>query len=138
MRSKSIGSGIFLLLLISSFVFACANKQESTKSPQTQSVKADTSHARITFIELGSVKCVPCRQMQPVMKAIEKKFAGQVKVVFYDVWQKDQNHYAYDYHINLIPTPVFLDENRNEIFRHEGFFPEKKITEFLKQQGLQL
>lgn len=138
MRIKLIGIGIVLLLLISNFVFACAKKQEDTKASQTAVAKADTARAKITFIELGSVKCIPCRQMQPVMKAIEKKFAGQVKVVFYDVWRKDQNHFAYDYHINLIPTQVFLDENGNEIFRHEGFFPEKEITEFLKQQGLRL
>ena len=138
MRIKLIGIGIVLLLLISNFVFACAKKQEDSKTSQVAVVKADTTPAKITFIELGSVKCVPCRQMQPVMKAIEKKFVGQVKVIFYDVWQKDQNHFAYDYHINLIPTQVFLDENGNEIFRHEGFFPEKEITEFLKQQGLHL
>ncbi len=40
----------------------------------------------ITFVELGSVKCVPCRMMQPVMKNIEKKYGAQVKVIFYDIW----------------------------------------------------
>ncbi len=137
MRNKSIGSGLFLLLIISSFAFSCTKKQEDTKTPQTTVVKADSIQAKITFIELGSVKCVPCRQMQPVMASIEEKFTGQVKVIFYDVWQKDQNHFAYDYHIDLIPTQVFLDAQGNEIFRHEGFFPEEEITEFLKKQGLQ-
>ncbi len=137
MRTKSIENRLFLLLIISSFAFSCAKKQEATKTTQTPLVKADSIQAKITFIELGSVKCVPCRQMQPVMKAIEEKFTGQVKVIFYDVWQKDQNHFAYDYHINLIPTQVFLDAQGNEIFRHEGFFPEEEITKFLKKQGLQ-
>jgi hypothetical protein len=28
---------------------------------------------KVTFVELGSVNCIPCRMMQPVMKAIEGK-----------------------------------------------------------------
>jgi len=31
-----------------------------------------------------------------------------------------------------IPTQVFLDENGKEFFRHEGFFPEEKITKGVK------
>ena len=29
---------------------------------------------KVTFVELGSVNCIPCKQMQPVMKAIEEKY----------------------------------------------------------------
>ena len=90
----------------------------------------------ITFVELGSVNCIPCRQMQPVMKAIGEKYGEQVKVVFYDVWKEDQKQYAEKYRIRLIPTQVFLDENGKEIKRHEGFFPEKDIDAFLKSKGL--
>ncbi|MEJ2545559.1 MAG: thioredoxin family protein [Calditrichaceae bacterium] len=90
----------------------------------------------ITFVELGSVNCVPCKMMQPVMKAIEQKYSEQVKVVFYDVWQSDQRHYAQDYKIRVIPTQVFLDNDGNEILRHEGFFPEEEIDKFLQDKGL--
>src|SRR5512135_2324553 len=90
----------------------------------------------ITFVELGSVKCIPCRQMQPVMKAIEEKYSGQVEVIFHDVWKEDQRHYAKQYGIRVIPTQVFLDHNGRELMRHEGFFPEKEIDAFLQGQGL--
>ncbi|MFA6542260.1 MAG: hypothetical protein WCT99_11740 [Bacteroidota bacterium] len=33
----------------------------------------------ITFIELGSVNCIPCKKMQPVMKAIEQNTAKRSK-----------------------------------------------------------
>ncbi len=92
--------------------------------------------AKVTFIELGSVKCVPCRAMQPVMKAIEEKYAGQVLVVFHDVWQSDQRQYAEKYGIRVIPTQVFLDKDGKEFFRHEGFFPESEIHKLLEKQGL--
>lgn len=91
---------------------------------------------KVTFVELGSVNCIPCKQMQPVMKAIEEKYGDQVKVIFYDVWKADQKKYAQKYGIRLIPTQVFLDEEGKEFHRHEGFYPEEEIDKLLKTKGL--
>lgn len=91
---------------------------------------------KVTFIELGSVNCIPCRMMQPVMKAIEGKYGEQVRVVFYDVWTQAHEAYGRQYAIRLIPTQVFLDENGIEFFRHEGFFPEEEIDRLLQNRGL--
>ena len=90
----------------------------------------------ITFVELGSVNCIPCVKMQPVMKNIEAKYEQQVEVIFYDVWQEDQKVKAKEYGIRLIPTQVFLDASGREIFRHEGFFPEEEIDQLLRSHGL--
>jgi len=89
---------------------------------------------KITFIELGSVSCIPCKKMQPVMKNIEKKFGEQIKVVFYDVMKQKEK--IDEYKMKLMPTQVFLDENGKEIYRHEGFYPEKDIEKFLRSKGL--
>ena len=91
---------------------------------------------KVTFIELGSVKCIPCKQMQPVMKAIEAKYGEQVKVTFYDVWTPEQKPFAKKYGIKLIPTQIFLDEKGKEFFRHEGFYPEKEIDKLLQGKGI--
>jgi len=96
------------------------------------------SKPNVTFVELGSVNCIPCKKMQPVMKAIEEKYSDQVKVIFYDVWTAEQNPYADKYKIKLIPTQVFLDENGKEFFRHEGFYPEKEIDKLLQGKGLKV
>ena len=98
---------------------------------QTKEVKP-----KVTFIELGSVNCIPCKQMQPVMKSIEEKYGEQIKVVFYDVWKAEQKHYAQKYGIRLIPTQVFLDADGKEFHRHEGFYPETEIDKILKKEGL--
>lgn len=94
------------------------------------------SKPKITFIELGSVRCVPCRQMQPVMDSIRTKYSGVVEVVFYDVWTKEQKNKAKEYKIRVIPTQVFLDENGKEIHRHEGYYPLEEIEKFLKSKGI--
>ena len=109
-----------------------------TTVPQKKSPAPVDKKCTITFVELGSVKCIPCRQMQPVMKAIEKKYGSQVKVVFYDVWKPEQKKYAKQYGIKLIPTQVFLDAAGKEFFRHEGFYPEAEIDKLLQKQGLKI
>jgi thioredoxin 1 len=90
----------------------------------------------VTFIELGSVSCIPCKKMQPVMKAIERTYAGKVDVIFYDVWTPAHKQFAQKYGIRLIPTQVFLDANGKEFFRHEGFFPESEIVKLLTGRGV--
>jgi thioredoxin 1 len=113
-----------MLITITCLAAASAWAQEKTDKPL------------VTFVELGSVKCIPCRQMQPVMKAIEAKYGGQVKVLFYDVWKSDQRDYAEKYGIKLIPTQVFLDKEGKEFFRHEGFYPVTEIDTLLQKRGL--
>ncbi|MBE2280582.1 MAG: thioredoxin family protein [Ignavibacteriaceae bacterium] len=97
---------------------------------------AQNNKPKVTFIELGSVNCIPCKEMQPVMAAIEKKYGEQIKIIFYDVWKKDQKKYAGIYNVKLIPTQVFLDENGKEFHRHEGFYPEAEIDKIQINQGL--
>ncbi|HEX2983864.1 MAG TPA: thioredoxin family protein [Ignavibacteriales bacterium] len=112
-----------------------------TVSVSAQDKKKDApkeAKPKITFVELGSVNCIPCKKMQPVMKAVEKKYGPQIKVIFYDVWQNDQSKYADEYKIRLIPTQVFLDENGKEIGRHEGFYAEEDMDKFLQSKGLKV
>lgn len=106
--------------------------------PQKKSPTIVDKRSPITFVELGSVNCIPCRQMQPVMKAIEKKYGDRIKVIFYDVWKPEQRIYAEQYGIKLIPTQVFLDAAGKEFFRHEGFYPEAEIDKLLQKQGLKI
>ena len=92
----------------------------------------------VTFIELGSVNCVPCKAMQPVMESIRKKYSSQVSVLFYDVWTKVGAPYGQKYQIRVIPTQVFLDGNGKEYYRHEGFFPEEELLKILVKGGVKL
>ena len=72
------------------------------------------------------------------MKSIGQKYGEQIEVIFYDVWTDEGYKYSETYKIQLIPTQVFLDENGQEFYRHEGFFPEKEIDKLLQKQGLKI
>ena len=107
------------------------NEQAAEKTEPT-----DKEEAVVTFVELGSVKCIPCRQMVPVMEAVEKEYKGKVKVVFHDVWTDEGKPFAKQYKIRVIPTQIFLDAEGKEFHRHEGFYPKDQIDKILKKQGL--
>jgi len=126
-------SGLFVTLLLF-FAISCNSQQKSVAAEKTQDKKEINYKA--TFIELGSVRCIPCQQMQPVMKSIEEKYGKQVKVLFYDVWTEAGAPYAKQYNIEAIPTQVFLDETGKEYFRHVGFFPEAELVKVLQQKGV--
>ena len=95
-----------------------------------------TGKYKVTFIELGSVRCIPCQKMQPVMKSIEEKYGREVKVVFHDVWTEAGAPFAKQYGIEAIPTQVFLDMDGKEFFRHVGYFPEEELVKVLQQKGV--
>jgi thioredoxin 1 len=132
-----------LLTVVSSSGFA-ANSPADQSNPPIWAVKGevlitnrldiDFSKYLVTFIELGADRCIPCRQMQPIMKDIAKTFADRVQVVFYDVWKDPEP--ARKYKIQLIPTQVFVDQKGNEVFRHVGLFPKEEILELLKKHGI--
>ncbi len=109
--------------------------QETRRSvPATQTEPRD-AHL-VTFVELGSVRCIPCKMMQPIMAEIEKEYGPQVKVVFHDVWTPEGQPYAAKYRIQAIPTQVFLDREGKEFFRHMGFYPKEEIVKVLQTQGV--
>ena len=121
---------LILMFLISLSLFAVENQIEKPDTISVDSVQT----AKITFIELGSVKCIPCKMMQPVMKEIEEDFGDIVTVIFYDVWTKEDKKYSKQYNVKMIPTQVFLDENGEEFFRHEGFFSKEEIAKLIEKQ----
>jgi thioredoxin 1 len=126
-----------LLLVLAGLLWTGAStRAQGKEAPPAPPDSMAAQEPLVTFVELGSVKCIPCKAMQPVMRSIEKKYAGRVKVLFYDVWKEEQKHYAEKYGIRLIPTQVFLDKNGKEFFRHEGFYPEAEIDKLLRNKGV--
>ena len=118
---------IVLLLLVTILLGSNARNSQQNKN----AIKY-----KVTFIELGSVRCIPCQKMQSVMKSVEKKYGSQVKVVFHDVWTPEGKPFGKQYGIEAIPTQVFLDENGKEFSRHEGFFPEEELIKVLQSKGV--
>ncbi len=101
-----------------------------------QKAEKSANQAKVTFIELGSVRCIPCQKMEAVLDSIRTKYPKEVKVIFYDVWTPAGKPYAKQYGIQAIPTQVFLDKEGKEYFRHVGYFPEKEVVKVLEKKGV--
>jgi thioredoxin 1 len=104
--------------------------------PNGEKTKVKKTNYQVTFIELGSVRCIPCKMMQPVMKSIEEKYRNTVKVEFHDVWTEKGRPFATKYGISAIPTQIFLDKDGKEYYRHEGFFPENELIKIIELKVL--
>jgi len=136
LKNKIMKIQIAVLLLAVFTLISCKKSNtESTHDAGGVSGKDSIKH-KIEFVELGSVNCIPCKKMQPVMKSIEEKYKGLVKVTFHDVWKDEAP--AKKYGIDLIPTQVFLDANGKELMRHQGFYAEEEIDKFLQSQGVNI
>lgn len=121
------------LILISIMILILGFTNISCESSNVQEKeKTDTTDVqKVTFIELGSKDCIPCKMMQPVMDEIEHEFSQSIKVVFHDVKTKSGAQIGKKYKIRVIPTQIFLDKQGEEFFRHEGFLAKEKIQEIL-------
>lgn len=136
-KKKIIISSLVIILIIFISVYSLRNTETQTAAnSEKPAVTNSEIKYKATFIELGSVRCIPCQKMQPVIKSIEEKYRDQVKVIFYDVWTPKGKEDTKQFIFDGIPTQLFLDENGKEYFRHVGFFPEDEIVKILKQKGV--
>ena len=135
-----------ILLVLFASLAGCCGKSSEISSPvkSSETTESETIEQtkpkqpggpKVTFIELGSVRCIPCIAMQEVMKEIEQEYGEQVRIVFYDVWTPQGEPFARQYGIRVIPTQVFLDNTGQEFFRHEGYFPKEELVEVMRRQG---
>ncbi|MEW6116008.1 MAG: thioredoxin family protein [Nitrospirota bacterium] len=97
-------------------------------------LKKAKKEGKVVMLELGSVGCIPCEQMKPVMQKLSTNYKGKLEVIFIDV--KKDRETAMRYGVYMIPVQVFLDKNGKEVYRHMGYFSYEEIVPVLKKMGL--
>jgi thioredoxin 1 len=88
------------------------------------------------LVDFGANSCIPCRQMRPVLKEVDKEYAGKTRVLIIDVYKYQD--LAREYKIQLLPTLVFFDPKGKEAFRHMGVLDKEKIVAKLKEIGMSI
>jgi thioredoxin 1 len=86
------------------------------------------------LLDLGSVGCIPCEKMKPILAELKTELAGKVEVQFIDIAQDAAA--ADKYGIQTIPTQIFFDAKGDEVTRHIGFMPKSDIQAQFKQMGI--
>lgn len=92
------------------------------------------AEGKIVMLELGSVGCIPCEQMKPVMQKLRETYTNKLEVIFIDV--RRENKTGRRFGVNMIPTQVFLDKDGKEFHRHIGFYSYEEIGPVLKKAGI--
>lgn len=122
---------IYLLAIIILAV-SCSKKNDAEQNEKQKS----NSAAIVKFIEVGSDKCVPCKQMKEVTANITAKYKEQLDFEMIDI--NKEKDAASKYGVQLIPTQIFYNKDGKEFFRHVGYFPEEKIDSLLQANGLKI
>jgi len=63
------------------------------------------------IIDFGADSCIPCKEMAPVLKKLNKEWQGKVIVKFVDVWKYPDA--SGDFPVQMIPTQFFFDAQGN-------------------------
>jgi len=74
--------------------------------------------------------------MAPILDGLKKEYAGILQVDFIDVWENPNAGQKYG--IRAIPTQIFYDASRKELYRHMGFMSKEQILDTFKNLGVEL
>ena len=122
-------------------VAACGSDGNAEADSMAESESQTTSSNRPaggvpTLVDLGSNSCVPCQQMESELEELDAVTGEALDVIVIDVNQNRSA--ASEYAIRLIPTQVFLAEDGEELYRHEGFISCEDMLSRWEQLGYNL
>jgi thioredoxin 1 len=126
---------LIVATLAATVVAAVALKQGKSESKDVAAASGPRS-AVPRLVDLGAGKCIPCKQMAPILEELKKEYAGKMEVEFIDVWKNPDAGKAYA--VEMIPTQIFYDASGTELFRHTGFFGKEDILGKWKELGVEL
>ena len=123
MLKKRFGLTALVLIFLS---MSIAHAQDFSTVPEK---------GKVTMVDLGAKKCIPCKMMAPIMEKMEKAYEGRAEIIFIDVWENREQ--APRFKIRAIPTQIFFNEKGEEVYRHVGFLKEESIIGQLTKMGVE-
>lgn len=88
------------------------------------------------LLDIGSTRCIPCKEMAPILKELKETYREKLDVAFIDLLEDSSA--AETYGISTMPTQIFFDASGKELFRHEGFFSREEILSKWHELGVEL
>jgi thioredoxin 1 len=113
-------------------------KKITAKPPEMNTeddLKQALTSGKPVLVDFGANSCLPCRQLRPILREIDKEYTGKARALVIDVYKYQS--LAREYKVQLIPTLVFFDSKGKEVFRHVGILEKEKIVAKLKEIGME-
>ncbi|OGL43537.1 MAG: hypothetical protein A2161_13240 [Candidatus Schekmanbacteria bacterium RBG_13_48_7] len=123
---------VFILVMS---LTSCSPKKETSTQDVTNLETALKSGVPV-LADFGRGFCIPCRKMKPILEECQREYDGKAIILFLDL--KDHMEEAKKQKIRLIPTQIFFDKNKKEVYRHEGFMSKEEIVKAFEKIGVKL
>ncbi len=138
---SNIASRICLLALaLLALLWICACQSEGANSEDESSYLAEIplesalGNGKPTLAEFGWRKCIPCKEMRPILEQLDVEYKGKVNVVIVEIpFHEDLTK---KYGIMYMPTQVFFDSSGREVARNLGFLPKNEIIAAFEAMGV--
>jgi thioredoxin 1 len=111
--------------------------KDITAAPPPTNTKEEFNQAmkggKPILVDFGANSCMPCRQLRPILKEIEKEYSEKARILIVDVYKYQD--LAREHRVQLIPTLIFFSKEGKEAFRHVGAWDKESIVNKLKEAG---
>lgn len=126
---------LLAVAVAAAFALRGDKRAEYVAAPEQPAASAPAA-AKPRLLEIGSSRCMSCREMAKVLDALRASQGAKLNVDFVDVFEQPE---AGDrYKISLIPTQIFYDTAGKEIFRHTGYFAHDDILAKFRELGVMI
>ncbi len=89
-------------------------------APLADPVEQALRQGRPAMIQFGADACAACREMKPVLEALQREHGTRFTVMNVDLIAQKHRGYLQRLRIQLMPTQVFFDAAGNETHRNLG------------------
>ncbi len=103
-------------------------------APLADPVEQALRQGRPAMIQFVANACAACREMKPVLAALQREHGSRFTVVNVDLIAQKHRGYLQRFRIQLMPTQVFFDAAGNETHRNLGTMSSAAILARLEGQ----
>lgn len=113
-------SGLGLLLVLQGPTADAGSAATALPVDATDPVAQALRQGKPTLIQFGANACAACREMKPVLEALQQQHGTRFTVMNVDLIAQKHRGYLQRFRIQLMPTQVFFDAAGIETHRNMG------------------
>ncbi len=118
---------VFILPVIG--YFGLKNSAEHRNAMIAQAIE------KPTVMKFESPMCADCQKLKKEIETLKPLYTNQVNFVDINATSLDKKTQedVEMYGVSVVPTIIFLDSNKNQIKKIEGFYPKSTIEKHIKE-----
>ncbi len=117
---------LILIVPVCIYLFMSKNSQTST---------AIAKQNNPSILIFTSTMCMDCQKMKGVIKEVEGSYNDKINFIYINATDKNKRvqENIKKYHVVLVPTLIFTDENGKQTNKVEGFIPKEELINELEE-----